>query len=123
MQATHHHHEAAPATAPRASVAARISSTPTPESAWIERITYVRGGDGARFLLVWTLDAHRRPGDVLLYGGVPAWLPGLLKAGRVGEGTTAQASVGAAYNRLVKGRYPYQRVSRRKIAKVLRGAR
>lgn len=128
-QATHN----ATATGTPALSSPYVSSTPTPESAWIERITYVRGADGTRFLLVWTLNNDGDPGDVLLYGGpprpdlgfyeeIPTWMPGLLKAGRVGEGSAEQTSVGAVYNRLVKGRYPYQRVSRREITKVLRGA-
>lgn len=73
----------------------------TPNSTWISRILYARG-----FLAI-----VRSHGDALLYGpseqnptGVPPWIPGLLCAG------TGRRSPGLAYNRLVKGRYQYQRV-------------
>lgn len=67
-------------------------------SSWITGTDYRNG-----FLAVYT-----STGTAMLYGGptgpVPAYVPGLVHAG------TGRRSVGLAYNRLVKGSYPYQQV-------------
>jgi hypothetical protein len=70
-------------------------------SSWIRSVAY-RAGFLALFLA--REDLHDPP-VALLYGSVPSWVPGLLMAG------TGRRSVGLAYNRLVKGRYAYQRIT------------
>lgn len=75
-------------------------STSKPDSSWIQSVHYHRG-----FLALVTIN-----GDALLYGDtVPSWIPGLLCAG------TGRRSPGLAYNRLVKGKYDYQRIEKEKV--------
>jgi hypothetical protein len=71
-------------------------------SSWISSILY-RNGFLAIFLKV---DRDETP-VALLYGDIPPRIPGLLIAG------TGSRSIGLAYNRLVKDRYPYNRVEGR----------
>lgn len=75
----------------------------TNRSSWIIGTDYRDG-----FLALYTAD-----GAAMLYGGptgpVPAWAPGLVHAG------TDRRSVGLAYNRLIKNRYPYQRVEANRV--------
>lgn len=56
--------------------------------------------------------------EALLYGGpefpIPSWLPGLVQAGTGGK------SIGHAYHKLVKGKYPSQRVEGREKVQELR---
>jgi len=81
-----------------------MATTETPRSSWISGFSYRNG-----FLAVFT-----RQGPVLLHGNVPPHVPGLLKAG------TARRSVGLAYTRLIKGRYPYQRVEGERVRELRR---
>lgn len=80
-----------------------VTTTPTPRSTWIRSISYHRG-----YLILFLRGDGGTDGGsntALLYGpSVPSWAPGLLMAG------TGRRSVGLAYVRLVKGKYPYQRV-------------
>src|SRR4051812_7220465 len=73
-------------------------TTHTPASSWISSISY-RNVGGDTYLAIFT-----HAGPALLYSSIPPHIPGLLVAG------TARRSIGLAYNRLVKGQYPYQRV-------------
>lgn len=89
-------------------------------STWITSIAYRNG-----YLALFT-----RRGTALLYGpsdarpdGVPAWVPGLLKIGRVkpsGEQVERwRRSVGRAYNRFIRGGgFAYQRVGRDKVSEL-----
>lgn len=72
-----------------------MAHTKVSNSSWISGITYSRG-----FLAVWTLE-----GSVLLYKGVPSYIPGLLISGSVGKGKGQ--SVGRAYVHYVKGEANY----------------
>jgi hypothetical protein len=80
-------------------------TTLTPASTWISSIAYRAG-----YLAVFIAPDHCPNSQVgripvaMLYAGTPSWLPGLLAAG------TGRRSVGLAYNRLLKGRYAYQRI-------------
>ena len=80
----------------------------TTKSSWITGTDYRNG-----FLALYTAD-----GAAMLYGGptgpVPAWAPGLVHAG------TNRRSVGRAYNRLIKGRYPHQRVEADRVGELRR---
>lgn len=82
-------------------------------SSWISSVSYLRTPRGDSFLSIFTQD-----GKALLYGGpgapIPSWLPGLLSAGLGGR------SVGRAYHRLVKGKYPYQRIEGKERVRELR---
>src|SRR5688572_32389868 len=102
-------------------------------SSWISSILYKRLPDGSSYLAVfqekciecqetgkeenfltgWKCTkckgtGKRKEPSALLYGGpvnpIPSWLPGLISAG------TGKRSPGLAYNRLLKGKYPYQRI-------------
>ena|SRR5688572_31921185 len=83
-------------------------------SSWISSILYKRLPDGSSYLGVFVAPSNQpicageRIPVAMLYGGptnpIPPWLPGLLHAG------TGKRSPGLAYNRLLKGKYPYQRV-------------
>lgn len=92
-------------------------------SSWIDSILYKKTPAGDSYLAVFLKDTAQvqsraqsqapfesAPAEpvAFLYGGptspIPSWLPGLLKAG------TGRRSVGLAYNRLLKGKYEYQRV-------------
>lgn len=74
-------------------------------SSWIKAILYKSCPDGSRYIAVMP---RIEPGEApvaLLYGpDIPEWLPGLLVAG------TGRRSPGRAFNLLLKGKYPYQRV-------------
>lgn len=61
-------------------------------STWLSSIHYHRG-----YLTLYLAD-----GTALLYSNVPSHRPGLIAAHR---------SPGRAYNLLVKGRYPYQKLT------------
>jgi hypothetical protein len=89
-------------------------------SSWIDSILYKKTPAGDSYLAVFLkptaqiqsqapFEASQVEPVALLYQ-VPAsksWLPGLLKAG------TGRRSVGLAYNRLLKGKFEYQRVEGR----------
>lgn len=80
-------------------------------SSWIQSVAFKRAdADSPTGFLAVFLGT----GIALLYGEVPSYVPGLLVAG------TARRSIGLAYNRLVKGRYPYQRVEGRERVQELR---
>lgn len=68
-------------------------------STWLSSTSYEPNGDGTGTLAIWLTR-----GGGMLYENVPAWLVGLLHAGIAKGG---DRSVGRAYNRLVKGQYPY----------------
>lgn len=84
------------------------------KSSWISSILYKRTPDGASYVSVFLKGADA----ALLYGGptspIPSWLPGLLLAG------TGRRSVGLAYNRLLKGKYEYQRVEGKESVNALK---
>lgn len=82
-------------------------------SSWISSVCYLKGADGRRFLIFFRRDED----SALLYADVPEWLPGLVCAGKGGK------SVGSAYNKLVKGKYPYQRVNAEEVKKLIRGGK
>lgn len=93
-------------------------------SSWIDSTLYKRLPDGSSYLAIFLKAGHgaqvldeRAQGGVLarqdvptalLYGGptspIPGWVHGLVRAG------TGRRSIGLAFNRLVKGKYEYQRV-------------
>lgn len=52
-----------------------------------------------------------KSGSATLYRGVPAQVPGLLTAGHTNAKADGEPSVGATYNRLVKGVYEGQTIS------------
>lgn len=80
-------------------------------SSWISEVTYRCLPDGSSYLALFLEDKD----EALLYGPfIPPWMPGLIAAG------TGRRSVGLAYNRLLKGKYPYQRVVGRESVKELR---
>lgn len=66
-------------------------------SSWISSIYYHSG-----YLVLFL----RSDDAAMVYSGVPPWVPGLLAAG------TGRRSIGLAYNRLVKGKYTYQRIDK-----------
>lgn len=74
----------------------------TPSSEWITETAYRRVDmDGRKVgFLVLFLDKA----TAMLYSEIPSHLHGLLLAGLGGK------SIGSAYNKLVKSRYPYQRI-------------
>jgi hypothetical protein len=82
---------------------------PINSSSWISEVLYKRCPDDSTYLAIFL-----KSGQALLYSGVPSHLPGLIQAGEGGK------SVGSAYNSLVKGKYPYQRVEDDKAVKELR---
>lgn len=89
---------------------------PRLNSSWIDSIRYRALEDGSSYLAVFLKreDARDAP-TALLYGPqVPAWLPGLLAAG------TGKRSPGLAFNRLVKGKFPYQKVVGREKVRELK---
>jgi hypothetical protein len=87
-------------------------------SSWIDSTLYKSFPDGSSYLAIFLKPGHGsqvlNEGGVLarqdvptalLYGPkVPSYFPGLVAAG------TGRRSVGLAFNRLVKGKYTYQRV-------------
>jgi len=101
----------------------RLSSF-SPDSTWIERVSYIVGRDGRRFLAF-----HLAAGRALLYSDgarqIPSWLPGLLAAGRVGDIANHGTSTGRAYNRFMRGNpnYTYQSVSATELNAVLSTAK
>jgi hypothetical protein len=90
-------------------------------SSWIDSILYKRTNSGsylAVFLKSTTQVQSQAPFEAsqvepvaFLYGGpsspIPPWMAGLIAAG------TGRRSVGLAYNRLLKGKFEYQRVEGR----------
>lgn len=72
-------------------------------SSWIESIRYKKLPDGSSYVAIFL-----KRDEALLYGGpdspIPSWLPGLVQAGTGGR------SVGHAYHKLVKGKFPSQRI-------------
>lgn len=107
------------------------------KSSWIQSISYKRLDDGSSYLALFLKDEEKycpsckgrgcgrcygtgyvRIPAALLYGGpdspIPSWLSGLVQAGTGGK------SVGHAYHKLVKGKYPSQRVEGRKKVEELR---
>ena len=74
------------------------------KSSWIESIGYLHTKD-AGWLVVFT-----NRGSAILYQGVPSTLPGLLAAGQSNT-KDGHRSVGASYNRLIKGKYQGQTVT------------
>lgn len=92
-------------------------TTTLKRSSWISEIGYRRAPDNTTWLAVFTF-----AGPAILYRDVPATLPGLIAAGRVKTKDGERLSHGAAYNRLVKGRYVGQTVSDPKEVEYLRQA-
>lgn len=78
-----------------------ITDTST-RSTWINAVGYRRTND-LTVLAIFT--SHKDTPVAILYGDVPSHLPGLLVSGRVTAKDDGELSIGAAYSRLVKGRY------------------
>lgn len=72
---------------------------PINSSTWISEVLYKSTPD-SNYLAIFLSSEP----VALLYRGVPSQIPGLLQAGLGG------LSVGKAYNKLVKGKYEYNRV-------------
>lgn len=94
-----------PTSSPRPSVTSKLS-TPTyidvsDRSTWIDGFGYHN-----TYLAVFF-----KSGTAALYVGVPSQIPGLLTAGHTNAKCDGELSVGATYNRLVKGVYEGQTVS------------
>lgn len=86
----------------------RYTGKPIDLSSWIEDIRYRRFPDGRAYLGIFLRPEIGEGAEpvALLYGPeIPSWLPGLIQAG------AGKRSVGRAYHRLVKGRFPFQRVT------------
>lgn len=84
------------------------SAKPLDLSSWIESVLYKRTPDGQTYLGIFLRPEPWTGAEpvALLYGpDIPSWLPGLVQAG------AGRRSVGRAYNKLVKGRFPYQRIT------------
>lgn len=80
-------------------------TTTLKRSSWIDSIGYVNA-NGVGYLAVFTFE-----GRAILYRGIPSTLPGLIAAGRVYTKDHERLSHGAAYNRLVKGRYECETIT------------
>lgn len=83
-------------------------TTELTRSSWIESIAYCHAPDGINYLAIFTLR-----GDAILYSNVPSTLPGLISAGRVKTVDGSRLSHGAAYCKLVKGKYPSETINDR----------
>lgn len=97
-------------------------TTPLPSSSWISSMAYKSLPDGSAYLVLFLKSKERVNGCVdepsaLLYGGpatpLPSWVPGLVAAGRVGEGASERPSPGKVFHRLVKEKYQGQVVKGR----------
>lgn len=83
-------------------------------SSWIEGLVYrpIDGCDTVGFLAVFlkaarpTVNNPRPCPTAVLYSNVPYTVPGLVSAGRVTAKDDGELSVGAAYCRFVRGKYP-----------------
>lgn len=115
------------------------------KSSWIQSIAYKALPDGTSYLVLFLKNQKKRcpscggrayvptdsgkgrpcrdcwrTGEVeqqvaILYGpNLPSWLPGLVQAGTGGR------SIGHAYHKLVKGKFPSQRVEGREKVQELR---
>lgn len=106
---------------PRSTSATGKQQSTSLHSSWIASIAYHRTDAHGGILVVFL-----KSGEALLHGpNVPAHIPGLLTAGRVGDAATGHLvggceSVGRAYNRLVRGKYQAQRVGREEAAELRR---
>lgn len=82
-------------------------------SSWISSVVYKKVGDES-YIAIFLRD---RP-EALLYGGpespVPSWLPGLVQAGTGGK------SIGHAYHKLLRGKFPCQTIKGEKEVKELK---
>lgn len=91
---------------------------PLDRSSWIAEVLYRACPDGRTYMAIFK---HTSPGEepeALLYGpDIPSYLPGLVQAGVIKDG---RHSVGRAYNKHVKGKYPYQSVKGAEKVKKLR---
>lgn len=106
-------------------------------SSWIESIRYKKLPDGSSYVAIFLKEEEKhcpsckgrgcgrcygtgyvRIPTALIYGGpespIPSWLPGLIQAGTGGR------SVGHAYHKLVRGKFPSQRVEGREKVQELR---
>lgn len=92
-------------------------TTPLSSSSWISSMAYKSLPDGSAYLALFLKSRSRVNGcqdepRALLYGGpetpLPSWVPGLVAAGRAGEGTSERPSPGRVYHRLVKEKYQGQ---------------
>ncbi len=104
-------------------------TTLLPTSTWIESMAYKKAPDGVAYLAFFLKSRERANGvtdesTALLYGGpaspLPSWLPGLIAAGRAGEGTGVRPSPGKVYHRLVKEKYQGQTVKGKEQVRALK---
>lgn len=75
-------------------------------SSFIGSFAYQGTTDGLGYLAIFF-----KAGHAVLYRGVPPAIPGLLKSGHTNAKSDGELSVGATYNRLIKGVYEGQAVS------------
>lgn len=75
-------------------------------SSFISSFAYQGTTDGFGFLAIFF-----KAGHATLYRGVPPTIPGLLASGHTNAKSDGELSVGATYNRLIKGVYEGQTVS------------
>ena len=88
-----------------ANVPAARATSPTlidvsARSSFIASFAYQGTTDGLGFLAIFF-----KAGHAALYRGVPSTIPGLLAAGRTNAKSDGELSVGATYNRLIKGKF------------------
>lgn len=102
-----------------------MTTSTADRSSWISSIAYRRTPNGERYLAVFvapkhfpTCGGHSIPVAMLYGPAIPSWLPGLICAGNPKR--DAGRSIGRAYNLLLKGKHPYQRVEGREAVNELR---
>lgn len=98
-------------TAPTTTVTPARTTPPTlidvsRRSSFIASFAYQGTTDGTGYLALFF-----KSGRAALYRGVPPTIPGLLAAGHTNAKEDDELSVGATYNRLIKGVYKGQAIS------------
>lgn len=84
-------------------------------SSWLASMLYKRCPDGSQYAaFILKREPHQEPLAYLYGPNVPEWLPGLITAG------TGKRSPGTAYHRLVRGKYPSQKIEGREAIESLK---